>query len=131
MKVYIKEWGCLMHSENNVKFLTNIDVDEMIDKLISNGRKIHKYRNDLSITTKDICNVLIKFKDRNCVCMKDSYRIPDTYTNITYNARLKYGRLWLHFCIAEGDYISNVKIAFFRDRSDLEYILYLKRFDQI
>ena len=82
MNSLIKEAEVLIVYET-CKIITNVNVNEIIETLISNKKNFNKY-NQLSLKNEDICKFLKEFKDKNTMFKMQENEIITLKRNIRF-----------------------------------------------
>ena len=71
MKLHLKEYVLVSKQENENELLINVDVDEIVDILISNSEKFYNfYATDTKENRDYLCENLKKVKDKNTIWTK-------------------------------------------------------------
>ena len=76
-------WDNVLKNVRGTKYITNVDLDDIIDDMILEVEKVENVEIDfIKITREKICDFLRKFKDKNTVLIKeiDSIDFPHLTT---------------------------------------------------
>ena len=116
MKLLIESWEYLYNDNDDNEYITNLNVDKIMDVVLSCVDEFN-VDDDILINTNDICAMISKFKDNNGIFKKDENVIAFEHDNIRY-------KNFQNFTVVEEDGCFSLQLHL--DADDYKFVEYIE-----